>query len=239
MANKWNKMSEAFGRAMSSRMGKDGKAAKAINNSEIAKKANTPNLFNDKDMDVILAYNRGKFNGNENYYVGRKRAEENAINSMDPDAKRIWENYDFDYERAYGPERAYQRAVELSDVEDAPSSISSFYDRYGFDVTEGPNPRKSDWSRQISNVEDENSTRRLSEALGDEISTASDDAAYKYMRKNAKDIPMNDQFDSEMAGMNREALAKEIEDAIIEALKRHGGERDATDIINDVTSRYR
>ena len=238
MAN-WNKMAKAFGRAMNSRMGKDGKAAKAINNSEIASKANTPYLYKDKDMDAIYAYRRGQNEGTENFYAGRERANEQAARNMDPTAKRIWDNYDFDYERAYGPDGAYQRAVELSGVEDAPSTKEEFFDRFGFEVSERPEARRSDISRQISNVEDENSTRRLSEALGDEISTASDDAANKYMRKNAKDIPMSDQFDSEMAGINREALAKEIEDAIFEALKRHGGERDATDIIDDVTSKYR
>ncbi len=239
MANKWNKMSEAFGRAMSSRVGKYGKAAKAINNSEIASKAKTPHLAKDKDIDAINAYRRGQAEGTESWYVGRERANKQAFDNMDPTAKRIWENYDFDYERSYGPHDAYQRAVKLSGVEDAPSTSDEFFERFGFEVSESPKARRSDISRQISNVEDENSTRRLSEALGDEISTASDDVANKYMRKNAKDIPMNDQFDSEMAGINREALAKEIEDAIIEALKRHGGERDATDIIDDVTSKYR
>lgn len=238
MANMY-KMAKAFGRAMNSRMGKDGKAAKAINKSEIASKANTPYLYKDKDIDAVNAYRRGQAEGTEDWYVGRERANEQAARNMDPTAKRIWENYDFDYERAYGPDGAYQRAVELSGVEDAPSSKEEFFDRFGFEVSERPNARPSDVSRQISNVEDENSAQRLSETLSNEISTASDDAANKYMRKNAKDIPMSDKFDSELAGMNRDALAKEIEDAIFDALKRHGGERDATDIIGDVTSKYR
>lgn len=237
MAN-W-KMAKAFGRAMSERMGKDGKAAKAINNSEIAKKASTPDYPVDKDAGAIGEYRRGQYDGNENYYIGRERATDNAINSMDPDAKRIYDNYDFDYERAYGPNDAYARAVELSGVEDAPRDIDAFRERYGFDIADAPNPRKSDWSRQISRVEDEHSDMRLNDALSDEIAAATEDATYQTMRKNAKDIPMNDQFDSEMADINREALAKEIEDAIIKALKRHGGESDATDIINDVTSKYR
>lgn len=238
MANMY-KMAKAFGRAMNSRMGKDGKAAKTINASEIADKANTPGIYKDKDMDAIHAYRRGQAEGTDNFYVGRERANEQAARNMDPTAKRIWDNYDFDYERAYGPDGAYQRAVELSGVEDAPSTKEEFFDRFGFEVSEMPEARRSDISRQISNVEDENSAQRLSKTLSDDISTASDDAANKYMRKNAKDIPMSDTFDSELAGMNREALAKEIEDAIFDALKRHGGERDATDIIDDVASKYR
>ena len=190
-------------------------------------------------MDAIHAYRHGQNEGTENFYVGRERANEQAAMNMDPDAKRIWDNYDFDYERSYGPNAAYERAVELSGVEDAPRDINAFHERYGFDPADSPNARKSDVSRQISKLEDEQSSERLAEDLGEEINIASEDAANKYMRKNAKDIPMNDQFDSEMAGMNFEGLAKEIEDAIFEALKRHGGERDAMDIIGDVTSKYK
>lgn len=232
------KMAKAFGRAMSERLGKDGKAAKAVNNSEIAKAANN-GVWNDKDIEAIDAYRKGQREGNENFYVGREAATEDAMNRMDPDAKRIYDNYDLDYERAYGPNDAYNRAVELSGVEDAPPDINAFRDRYGFDISDRPTPRNSDISRQISKVEDENSAQRLSSELSDEIAAATEDATYQTMRKNAKDIPMADQFDREMAGINREALAKEIEDAILEALKRHGGESDATDIINDVTSKYR
>lgn len=237
MANMY-KMAKAFGRAMNSRIG-NGKAAKAINKSETASKANEPYSYKNHNEDAVRAYRQGQAEGTEDFYVGRERANERAAQNMDPTAKRIWENYDFDYERAYCPDGAYQRAVELSGVEDAPSTKEEFFDRFGFEVSERPEARHSDISRQISNVADENSTQRLGETLSDEISTASDDAANKYMRKNAKDIPMSDQFDSEMAGINREALAKEIEDAIFEALKRHGGERDATDIISDVTSKYK
>lgn len=232
------KMAKAFGRAMSERLGKDGKAAKAVNNSEIAKAANN-GVWNDRDIGVIGAYRKGQREGNENFYVGREAATEDAMNRMDPDAKRIYDNYDFDYERAYGPNDAYDIAVKLSGVEDAPPDINAFRERYGFDISDRPTPRNSDISRQISKVEDENSTQRLSAALSDEISAATEDATYQTMRKNAKDIPMADQFDREMAGINREALTKEIEDAILEALKRHGGESDATDIINGVTSKYR
>lgn len=168
---RWKKMAEAFGRAMNERM-KDGKTAKIINSSEIADKANTPGIYKDKDMDAIQAYRRGQNEGTENFYAGRERAVENAASNMDPTAKRIYDNYDFDYERAYGPDDAYNRAVKLSGVEDAPSSPFEFEERFGFDITESPRPRKSDISRNISSVEDENSSRRLQ----DEFDKAFDEA---------------------------------------------------------------
>lgn len=70
----WKKMAEAFGRAMTERM-TNGKAAKAINASEIADKANTPYLYKDKDMDAIRAYRHGQAEGAENYRMGLTRAQ--------------------------------------------------------------------------------------------------------------------------------------------------------------------
>ena len=238
MANMY-KMAKAFGRAMNSRVGRDGKAAKAVNRSETASKANEPYSYKNHNEAVVKAYRQGQYDGTNNFWDASAIADERAFQNMDPDARRIWDNYDYDYERSYGPNAAYQRAVELAGVENAPSDINAFREKYNFGAEDSPEARKSDLSRQISRLEDEQSSERLAKDLGEEINIASEDAAGKVMRKNAKDIPMSDQFDNELADANFKGLAKEIEDAIFEALKRHGGERDATDIIGDVTSKYK
>ena len=219
MANKW-KMAAAFGRAMNSRLGKDGKAAKTINASEIADKANTPGIYKDKDMDAIHAYRRGQNEGTENFYVGRERAGENAVTNMDPDAKRIYENYDFDYERAYGQDDAYARAVKLSGVENAPSSSTDFIDRYGFDISEGPKPRTSDVSHQISRIEDENSDARLQREFEKSFDDAAENHGYKRWREGSGDKPLDDGLGGEIHNVERELTEDEVRQRMIEDLKR-------------------
>jgi hypothetical protein len=213
------KMAKAFGRAMSERMGKDGKAAKAVNNSEIAKAANN-GVWNDKDIETIDAYRKGQREGNENFYVGREAATEDAMNRMDPDAKRIWENYDFDYERAYGPADAYRRAVELSGVEDAPSSSAEFFDRYGFDIADRPTPRNSDISRSISRVEDQNSDARLREGFDNAFNEAAENHGYNRWRKEAADKPVDDGLGGEIHNVERELTEDEVRQRMIDDLKR-------------------
>lgn len=171
MANMY-KMAKAFGRAMNSRVGRDGKAAKAINRSEIADKANTPGIYKDKDMDAVHAYRRGQNEGTENFWDASDIADERAFQNMDPDAKRIWENYDYDYERSYGPNAAYQRAVELAGVEDAPSDINAFREKYNFSAEDSPEARKSDLSRQISRLEDKQSDAALNKDFEQEFDRA-------------------------------------------------------------------
>ena len=218
MAN-W-KMAKAFGRAMSERLGKDGKAAKAVNNSEIAKKANTDRLYTGPDKDAVTAYRRGQVNGNENFYVGAERARESTVNNMDPDAKRIYDNYDLDYERAYGPEDAYRRAVELSDVEDAPRDINAFRERYGFDISDTPTPRTSDISRQISRVEDENSDTRLANELEEAFDEATERHGYDKWRKEAANKPVDDGLGGEIHNVERELTEDEVRQRMIDDLKR-------------------
>lgn len=221
MAIKWNtKMSEAFGRAMNSRMGKDGKAAKAINNSEIASKANTPYLYKDKDIDAINAYRKGQAEGTENFYVGRERANAQAARNMDPTAKRIWENYDFDYERAYGPDGAYQRAVELSGVDDAPSTKEEFFDRFGFEVSESPAARPSNISREISNVEDVNSDARLQKDMEQAFDEAAERHGYDRWRAEAANKPVDDGLGGELHNVERELTEDEVRAKMIEDLQK-------------------
>lgn len=230
MAN-WKKMAEAFGRAMNERM-KDGKTAKIINSSEIADKANTPGIYKDKDMDAIQAYRRGQNEGTENFYIGRERATDNAINNMDPTAKRIYDNYDFDYERAYGPDGAYRRAVELSGVEDAPSSPFEFEERFGFDISKSPSPRKSDVSRSISSVEDEHSSMRLQDEFNKAFDEAAENHGYNKWRNESKDMPVNDGFGGSLHDVNREDAVQRSREEIIKALQQNT-DRDVTDVLRD------
>lgn len=219
MSMNWKKMAQAFGRAMNERM-KDGKTAKIINSSEIADKANTPGIYKDKDMDAVQAYRRGQNEGTENFYIGRERATDNAINNMDPTAKRIYDNYDFDFERAYGPDGAYRRAVELSGVEDAPSSPFEFEERFGFDITRAPNPRKSDISRNISNVEDEHSSMRLQDDFEKAFDEAAENHGYKKWREESKNMPLDDGFGGDLHDVDRADAVQRAREQMIEDLKR-------------------
>lgn len=217
----WKKMAEAFGRAMNERVGKDTGSRRTINKSSIASDANEPGITGIKhpNSNEIASYRRGQVNGTENFYVGRDRANANAINNMDPTAKRIYDNYDFDFERAYGPDDAYRRAVELSGVEDAPSSPFEFEKRFGFDITEEPRPRTSDISRSISRVEDENSDARLAKDFEDAFNSAVERHGYDTWKKGSGDKPLDDGLNGEIHNLEREGAEDDIRAQMIEELK--------------------
>lgn len=174
------KIAKAMGRAMAERMN-DGKAAKTINAGEIAKKANTPGICDDEDIDVIRAYRRGQDEGTENYLIGLTRAQE---------------------------------------------------------VSGKVSPRRSDINREISRVEDANSSMRLGDEMPERFETDVASSVYDKMRKQGKDMPFNDEFDEEALDMNREALIKEFEQALLDALKKHGAKSDYPDIVETETKRF-
>jgi hypothetical protein len=93
---------------------------------------------------------------------------------------------------------------------------------------------KKAWNRESESWSD----RSLDEAMRDRIKTDVSDAAYKKLRKDGKDLPLNDTFDEEALDMNREELEKQFEEALIESLKKHGRKSNYPDIVDVETKKF-
>lgn len=162
------KMAKAFGRAqqLGSKEGRE-----LINNSNTVKNRTGDWQIYDTDTPRQRAYKEGQHQAADyDYPMGKTIAEERQMQRMDPTAKQVYQNYDFDYERAYGPEGAYQRARR--GIEDAPSSRVDFEDRFGWDPADGPTPSKRSIDRGIDKAIDEESDRALQKGFDEEFDQA-------------------------------------------------------------------
>lgn len=99
-------------------------------------------------------------------------------------------------------------------------------------------PRRSDISREISRVEDENSSMRLQDAMPERFETDVASGVHDKMREQGKDMPFNDKFDEEALDMNREALTEEFKQALLDALKKHGAKSNYPDIVEIETKKF-
>lgn len=158
----WKKMAEAFGRATRGRNNAENPAIKAardsygrdLNNYSADKNARDRAesfhageeerwLERDKDADAFEDKLSDKRLAKEFEDAFNEVVDRHSTKVPD-DAKRIYDNYDFDFERAYGPDDAYRRAVRKSKVEDAPSSTGDFEERFGFDISDEMPPDNYD-----------------------------------------------------------------------------------------------
>lgn len=169
MAN-WKKMAEAFGRAMSERVGNGNRAARAaVNESEIAKAAHN-GVTVDPDIDAIRAYRKGQSEGVDNYIAGRERAP------LPPSREE---------------------------------------------------PRRSDVSRKISEIEDENTDDALVANRQKEW-----DDAFKSAKEHVK-RGYGDSYPEDMASEGADAFEKQLWD-VIDDLKAQG--RSVEDILGALKS---
>lgn len=162
------KMAKAFGRAqqLGSKQGRE-----LINNSNTVKNRAGDWQMHGNDTPRQRAYKEGQHQAVDyDYPMGKTIAEERQMQRMDPTAKQVYQNYDFDYERSYGPEGAYQQARR--GIEDAPSSRVDFEDRFGWDPADGPTPSKRSIDRGIDKAIDEESDRALQKGFDEEFDQA-------------------------------------------------------------------
>lgn len=152
----WKKMAAAFGRAVKD-PGATQKGRDLVFESKTVK-----NRTGVPETEERRAFNSGE---REAGTALTKASEDNEI----PDeAKRIWDNYDLDYERAYGPSGAYERAVDRAKIyedENLPTSPEAFEERYGFAVDGQIPDHKTDIQRQFDN----DMTRRTNKSLEKEF----------------------------------------------------------------------
>ena len=98
-------------------------------------------------------------------YQGREASELTHDTKEWENAKKIWDGYNAEEARAYGPEAAYQRAVARSGVDkySVPSSAGDFEERFGFSIDdefkmpeEHAAGRQANWEREAERYTDQN-----------------------------------------------------------------------------------
>lgn len=153
------------------------------------------------------------------------------------EARRIWDNYDLDFERAYGPRDAYNRALELAKKSDEsrriwttddaplPSSAEEFEERYGFPV-DGDLP---DNSAVVQRQFDKTMASRTNKALKQNASDEWDEA-FARRKQGVRDWYGKD-YPQDMAEEGANAFEKQLWEYVDE-LKAKGVS--AQDILNRI-----
>ena len=162
------KMAKAFGRAqqLGSQRGRE-----LINSSNTVKHRAGDWQISGNDTPRQQAYKEGQHQAADyDYPMGKTIAEERQMQRMNPTAKQVYQNYDFDFERAYGPDDAYRRASR--NVDDAPGNRVDFEDRFGWDPSDGPTPSKRGIDRGIDKAIDEDTDLALQKGFDEEFDQA-------------------------------------------------------------------
>lgn len=154
---KLKKMASAFGRAV-----EDPSATKGgrdmVFKSKTVRNRQGDTAIDDGDTPAQKSFKAGMYQGREASELTHDTKEWEA-------AKRIWDSYDAEEARAYGPEDAYQRAVARSGVNEysAPSSAGDFEERFGFSIDdefkmpeEHAAGHQANWEREAEGYTDQN-----------------------------------------------------------------------------------
>lgn len=166
----WKKMAAAFGRAVedpaATQKGRD-----LVFESKTVRGRPDKSRLVDKETPAQAAFETGRQQGRNAWEVTRDTKDWE-------DAKRIWDNYDAEEARAYGPEDAYQRAVVRSGVNkySAPSSAGDFEERFGFAIDdEFKMPKEHEpgfqknWEREAEGYADQNLEKEFDKAFESNI----------------------------------------------------------------------
>ena len=205
MAGKWKMITE-FGKAVGKKVGKPNKTSKMVEDVG----------YNAKDIDQVDAFVAGQRKGAHLKEGGTDYAYQAMYDKLDDDAKRVFDAYDMDFERSYGPEGAYREAVKRAGVDpnDVPSDLSSWQERFGFDISE-PAPKNAAIAKRVDARADRESDVRLQ----DDFENAFDDAAKyhgdKKWREESKDMPLDDGFGGDMHDMNRMDAEQRVREEMI------------------------
>lgn len=198
--SKWKMITE-FGKAVGKKVGKPNKTSKLV--ERVA-----------GDSDEFL---EGKRHGQFLKGKATDASYQAMYDRLDEDAKAVFDSYNMDIERAYGPDRAYKQALEdakLDAYTEVPTDRQDWIETYGFDISE-PAPRNVDVSKRVDKLSAEESEK----ALNTEFDKAFDDAAeyhgYKKWREESKDMPLNDGFGGDMHDMNRMDAEQRVREEMI------------------------
>ena len=167
---KMKKMAAAFGRAV------EDPAATKGGRDMVFESKTVRNRRGDAAIDGGDTPAQRSFKGG--MYQGREASELTHDTKEWEDAKRIWDSYDAEEARAYGPEDAYQRAVSRSGVDEysAPASAGDFEERFGFSIDdefempeEHAAGRQTNWEHEAEGYTDRELEKEFSDAFKSNI----------------------------------------------------------------------
>lgn len=172
--SKLKKMAAAFGRAV-----EDPSATKG--GRDMVFKSKTVQDAKDRTGDYTVRINEKDTPAQKSFKAGRYQGQEASEMTRDAGemdmAKRIYDNYDYDYARAYGPDAAYDKAVERARVDEyeyLPTSRADFEDRFGFDIEdefpkqEGPSLQEQ-WDKEAASYTDRDLEQDFDKAFNSNI----------------------------------------------------------------------
>lgn len=173
--SKLKKMAAAFGRAV-----EDPSATKG--GRDMVFESKTVQDAKDRTGDYTVRINEKDTPAQKSFKAGRYQGQEASELTHDTRdwelAKKVWDNYDAEEARAYGPEDAYQRAVARSGVAkySVPASAGDFEERFGFSIDdefkmpeEHAAGRQANWEREAEGYTDQNLEEDFDKAFNSNI----------------------------------------------------------------------
>lgn len=198
-------MIKEFGKAVGKRIGKPNKTSEMIER-----------VAGDSD-EFLEGKRRGQFLKGK----ATDASYQAMYDRLDDDAKAVFDSYDMDFERSYGPDGAYKRALEdakLDAYTEVPPDRQGWLEKYGFDISE-PAPRNVDVSKHVDKLSAEESEKALNTQFDKAFDDAAENHGYKKWREESKDMPLNDGFGGDLHDVNREDAVQRTREQMIEDLK--------------------
>lgn len=209
MAGKWQ-MAREFGKAIGKKVGKPTKTSKMIEDVG----------YSSDNADRLDAFVEGQSKGAHLKEGGTDYAYKAMYDKLDDNARRVFKNYNMDFERSYGPDGAYQEAVKRAGVDpnDVPSNIDSWRETFGFDISE-PAPKNAAIAKRTEARADRESDMRLEDDFDKGFADAAERHGYDKWHEESKDLPLDDGFGGAMHDVNREDAVQRAREEMIEELK--------------------
>lgn len=199
------KMMKEFGKAVGKRTGEPNKTSKMIER-----------VAGDSD-EFLEGKRRGQFLKGK----ATDASYQAMYDRLDDDAKAVFDNYNIDFERSYGPDGAYKRALEdakLDAYTEVPTDRQGWIEKYGFDISE-PAPRNVDISKRVDKLSADESEKALNAEFDKAFDEAAESHGYDKWRKESSDMPLNDGFKGDLHDVNREDAVQRTRERMIEDLK--------------------
>lgn len=198
--NQWKKIAVAFGRAVedpsATKRGRD-----MVFKSKTVKDRYGDTQISGFDTDEQKSFKAGM-------YQGREASDLTYDQRNIPDeAKRVWEAYSYDFERAYGPDAAYQKAIRDAGVDPdyLPRNSDDFKEWFGFALDDTKVPKykpgyKKAWEEQSTSYSDANMTGEVQNMIDRGAQQAEHAGRMHSMRDGTIRDDKVDEFISDDAG---------------------------------------
>lgn len=153
----WKKMAAAFGRAVEDPSATKGGRDMVFKSNTVKNRVGDADIHGD-DTPAQKSFKVGMSEGREAWELTHDTQDWEL-------GKKVWDNYDAEEARQYGPEDAYQRAVVRSGVDkySVPGSPGEFEKRFGFSIDdefkmpeEHEAGRQANWEREAEGYTDQN-----------------------------------------------------------------------------------